>query len=199
MVPTLAELKAHLGGEQALGSEHDVFLQQALDAALATAAREGGLIFDREAPQVVYRSGGTNGTAALWWTAQPVTVSKVELRNYGGIATGWTELATTEWEQLGGKLQRVAGASPGSGSGFGWPAGHSNIRVTLTAGFDEANPMPADLRLAILKLAAEEFRQRRGATPTSSRSGEGGTGAERMARRTDALYVIRSYQQVAGF
>ena len=193
-LPTLTELKAHLGGEQSVGSEHDVFLQQALDAALATAAREGGLILDRDTPQVVYLSGGPNGTAALWFPSQPVTVTKVELRDYAGIDTGWTELDAAEWEQLGGKLQRVAGASF---SGSAWPAGYHNIRVTLTAGYDESDPMPADLRQAILDFAADKFRTRRGATPTSSR--REGTGAERMALRADAVAVFRSYQQVYGF
>lgn len=194
-IPTLNELKAHLGGERSVGSEHDVFLQSALDAALATAAREGGLILDPDTPQVVYLSGGPHGTAALWFTSQPVTVSKVELRNFGDLSTGWTELDPTEWEQLGGKLQRPAGTV--TSWGFGWPSGHSNIRVTLTAGFDAANPMPPDIRQAVLDFAADKFRTRRGATPTSSR--REGTGPERMALRADAIAVFRAYRQVPGF
>ena len=102
--------------------------------------------------------------------------------------------------EIGGKLQRRSGGSSlagFSGTSYAFPPGSSNIRVTLTAGFDVDNPMPADLRMAILKLAAGEFRQRRTSTPTTERSA--GTGPERMAIRGDALSVIRSYRQVPGF
>lgn len=197
--PTLAELKAYAGGERSLGSEHDIVLEEALAAAIATASREGEILVTR-GEHVVYRSGGAQGTAALWFTAQPVTVTKVELRDVSPIQTEWSELDAAEWEQVGGRLQRRSGGSflaGFSGTSYAFPPGASNIRVTLTAGFDEDNPMPADLRLAILKLAAAEFRQRRTATPTTERSA--GTGAERVAIRSDALSVIRSYRQVPGF
>lgn len=191
--PSLTDLKSYLGGQQSLGSDHDEVLEQALAAAIATVEREAGIYASVQGEaRVLHLSGGAYGTRAIWFTSQPVAISKVEVRGYTALggADSWTEIDAADWEQVGSRLARVGGTL--------WPAGYSNIRVSFAAGFDNDAPMPADLKLAILKIAAADFRGRKTATPTSSR---GGT-EERRRRDADiseAIGVARSYRQVAGF
>lgn len=184
-VPKLTDLKQYVN---VTDSDHDGVLTELLDAAIAKIGRESGLAFSSSS-RTVYLSGGRHGTAALWFTGQPVTVSTVEIRDSSLIGgSTWTELEASEWEQLGGRLQRTGLLR--------WPRGDSNIRVTLATAYSEADPFPDDLRLAILRVAAAGFQGRKTATPTTRRSEGGGATSGDVAA---ALEVARSYRQVPGF
>lgn len=144
-----SEFDRYLGGDL-MASEPDQVVA-AVKASLAYLERETGKRLQPVASKVWHLSGGLRGRRTILLPQEPASVSEVAEWNSSSesydILTGGTDYSLD-----GRRLRRL-------GHRY-FPSGALAVRVSGTAGFDNAGDMDSDVKGLIFELAAAEIRGR---------------------------------------
>ena len=95
-----------------------------------------------------------DGTVSLWLNEPPDSITTVKTRD--ALDSSWELVASTEYEQDGRELIRINGQV--------WPRGFRRLQLVYAFGYVEGTE-PNDVREAILRWIAHEWRSRVVVTP----------------------------------